>query len=206
MKYWQRLLFCIFTASGFNNTGVPHYIEIQQLEIYHHQKVGSQFNICFLNLHMNLNVPGDTLFPRAHTKWVLQLSVPCHGNSRMWPAATHISHSLILDVPLNLGCGSGGWEAVCMMQTFETKARWKEQGFLHPMPELSYGFRQVADVLSEWSNCSPLVLYNHLEAGIDKRVFLKKSYSYPLHIIIKINEKAQFIMYKLAFQACFSQW
>lgn len=178
-KYWPWILFCFFPASGFNNTGVLHYTGIQQPEVYYHQNVGNQFNICLQNQHMNRNVPGDTLFPRAHTKWVLQLSVPCHGNSRMWPAATHISHSLILDVPLNLGCGSGEWEAACMMQTFETKARWKEQGFLHPVPELSHGFRQVADVLSEQSNCTPLVLWSPW--GRDRKKCKKKSHLDPLH-------------------------
>lgn len=81
---------------------------IHQWEIHHNRKVGNKFKICFQKPHMNRNLPADKQLPGAYTKWDLQLSVPCHRNSRIWPAATHISHSLILDEPSNLGCGSRG--------------------------------------------------------------------------------------------------
>lgn len=147
-KCQPLILLHSFTASWFNSAGVLHYMGFHQLDIYHNRKVGNKFSICFQKCHINWNLPTDKQFLRAYTKWFLQLFVQCHRNSRMWPAATRISHSLILDVTSNLGCGNGGWEVVCMWQAFETKARWKEQDFLHSMPELSHGFRQVADVLS----------------------------------------------------------
>lgn len=156
-KYWPWILLCIIPASSFTSPGVLHYIGIQQPEIYHCPKVGNQFNLCFQNLHMNRNVPGDTLFPRAHTKWVLQLSVPCHRNSRMWPAATHISHSLILDVPLNLGCGSGAEKLPAWCKHLKLK-----QGGRAGLPASHAWIEpwlQAGGRCSEWvSNCTPLVL------------------------------------------------
>lgn len=74
----------------------------------------------------------------------------------------------------DLGCAiksrlwQWGWEAACMMQTFESKARWKSRASC--IPCLNWAMASGRWQMFWVSGVTvPLLCCNHLEAGIEKK-------------------------------------